>query len=507
MLEQYKYISIIYGNTGRSCANYLSESIEDMHLKEGFPVKTHLLADEILNSGTILDMIKELILSSMACIVILTFDDVEKSRVRQNVLIEIGMAASCIDRDKCFYISEKVPLPDDFPSDLRSSINPNLFDKNNLEDVFVKLKPVICKQLGLESNKCLLEEEDYEYDYKNLLGDIPDNILNEPADEQLNHILRLWTENIKKYDFVSERIMYLAERISFFPNFKNNELFFRCMKEIDSSIKPSKIDFESYDREYIRAVCRLFKSIILYTTEKMKPDALAKKETISKRQAQYLQSLFIHISDDIQSFINNLEKNSEWQCNRIIKILAYDYAALAKMKSLSYKEDISISELEYIERNYNKVIALAEEDDRSDDLWNGYAFFNLARLYETMYRIEGDSNYINKLNNAIKEALFYRHEWLDVGFEGAFGTALTFEYFLASKYEYETRFYLGSIETGNGEAVAIVKGLERLRCELSEYCEAIDVGRLFEMRDSIDSLIDIIHNECKEQHAYNNEVL
>ena len=263
MLEQYRYISIIYGNTGRDCALYLSESIEKMHLAEGFPVKTHLLADEILNSGTILDTIKELILSSKACIVILTFDDVNNTRVRQNVLVEIGMAASCIDRDKCFYISEKIPLPDDFPSDIKSSVNPNYFDKDDLEDVFSRLKPVICRQLELESNRGLLEEEEYEYDYRNLLCDIPASVLNEPPEDQLNHILTIWTENIGRYDFVSERIMYLAERITFFPNFKNDDLFLNCIKKIEATIKPSKIDFDCYDREYVRAVCKLFKNILM----------------------------------------------------------------------------------------------------------------------------------------------------------------------------------------------------------------------------------------------------
>lgn len=497
MLEQYKYISIIYGNTGRDCATYLAKCIEDMHIEEGFPIKAHLLADEILNSGTILDTIKALILSSKACIVILTFDDVEKSRVRQNVLIEIGMAASCIDRDKCFYISEKVPLPDDFPSDIRSSINPNFFDKNNLEDVFAKMKPAICKQLNLESNKGLLEERYYEYDYKNLLNDIPVSVINEPTEDQMNHILSIWTDNIRKYDFVSERIMYLAERISFFPNFKNNELFFKCMKDIDMAIKPSKADLGCYDSEYLRAVCRLFRNIVSYTAEKLKPETLAKRELLTDTQVHQLYKLFSHISDDIQSFIDKLERKPEWSCNRLIEILAYDYAALVKMKGLSYRGEINIAELEDIETKFIKVVELADEDDRSDELWKGYAFFNLSRLYEQMYRLTKNDLYVEKMRSAISEALFYRHEWLDADFEGAFGIALTFEYFLASRYDYETRFYIGTREKERGDTYAIIEGLKRLKSELSEYCESIDVGRLFEMRDSIDFLIDRINAESQ----------
>ena len=498
MIEQYKYISIIYGNTGRKCATYLADRIEKMHREEGYPVKTHLLADEILNSGTILDTIKDLILSSVACIVILTFDDAEGTRVRQNVLIEIGMAASCIERDKCFFISEKVPLPVDFPSDLRSSINPNYFDKDNLEDIFNKLKPVICRQLELKSNRGLLTEKDYEYDYRKLLFDIPEHVLNEPAEIQLDHILQTWTDNIKKYDFVSEKIMYLAERISFFANFKINDLFFQCMKEIESSIKPSKKDFNFYDRIYLREICRLFKSILLYTTEKYKPEVRSSNASLSNRQSEQIYTSFRHISEDIESFVKKYEANPDWNCNRIILILAYDYLALAFMKKLNYSGETSIDEWEYIEDCFKKVVDLAEEDDCSDELWNGYAYYNLARVYENMYRITQDSTYMQKMRKSIEDALYFRHEWLDVDFDGVFGTALTYEYFLASKYDYETRFDIGSGSDGSDDADSIIHGLNGLRKELSEYCEAIDVGRLFELRDSIDFLINTIREVQKD---------
>jgi len=495
MLKQYKHISIIYGNTGRACAKHLAECIETLHFEEGFPVKTHLLADEVLNSGTILDTIKDLILSSEACIIILTFDDVNNSRVRQNVLVEIGMASSCIDRDKCFYLSEKVPLPNDFPSDISSSVNPNYFDKNNLGEVFKRLKPVICKQLKLKSNKGLLTE-DYEYDYKKVLNDIPATIFNEVAEDQLNSILIKWTDNIIAFDFVSERLMYLAERISFFPNFKNNEVFFRCLKEIDSAIKPSEIDYSFYDRKYLRAVCKLFKNIIKYTVEKMKPTALAGSENLTIVQSYQLYDLFSHIAEDINSFLEAIEKNPDWHYTGLIELLAYDYAALAKLKSLNYKDSITIEDLHSIEKCFIKVVKLANNEE-SDELWKGYAFFNLARLYEKMYRLTKEGIYIQKLKSAIRETLFFRHEWLDVDFEGAFGTALTFEYFLASKYDYEIRYYLGTNDEEIEEPDYIIKGLKSLRNELSEYCETIDVGRLFEMRDSIDCLIDKISEKEK----------
>ena len=495
MLDQYKYISIIYGSSGRDCALYLADQINKMHVGDGFPVKTHLLADEILNSRAILDTIKELILSSEACIVILTFDDVEQTRVRQNVLIEIGMAASCIDREKCFYISERLPLPEDFPSDLKTSINPNLFDKDNLEEVFAKLRPVICKQLQLKSNRGLLAEQDYDFDYRNLLFDIPSTVLNESPDSQLDHILQIWSENIGAYDFFSERIMYLAERITFFPTFKSNEVLFECIGRIEEAIKPSETDSGYYERDYLNAVHKLLKNILLYTKDKLQPDALIKREELDERQARKLYSKFKHRSESIQSFVDMLEEHSDCQFNRILKILAYDYAALSRMKSMAYKDGESLEELLYLEKCFIEVITLAEEDSRSDELWNGYAYFNLARLYEKMHRFTGDASYIDKMRRAIAESLFYRDEWLEAGLEGAFGTALAYEYFLASEYDYETRFYVGAGDQASDDADSIVAGLKELRSELGEYCESVEIGRLFEIRDSIDRLIRNIHSQ------------
>lgn len=107
---------------------------------------------------------------SSVVIIILTFDDIQKTRVRQNVLVEIGMALKIIPKDKIYVFSEK-DLPKDFPSDLLGAINVNVYNLKNgdLADKIVKL-------LNLESNKGLLCNQNYKFKYEEVFDGIPANV-------------------------------------------------------------------------------------------------------------------------------------------------------------------------------------------------------------------------------------------------------------------------------------------------------------------------------------------
>ena len=138
MINKYKKVSIIYGRGGRECALRIQENLSELHDKKGMPVESHLLADELLSSADIVSRVRDIISSSAMCIILLTFDDVDGTRVRQNVLIEIGMALVLIGRDRCFAVSEKQILPDDFPSDIRGALNVNHMDIRDVENVTKK---------------------------------------------------------------------------------------------------------------------------------------------------------------------------------------------------------------------------------------------------------------------------------------------------------------------------------------------------------------------------------
>ena len=135
-------------------------------------------------------------------------------------MIEIGIALMLIKRENCFFISEKVPLPDNFLSDLKTSINPNYFNREKLDMAIDNTCAEIIRHLNINSCRNILNDFYYKFDYRKVPDDIPSSIM-----EELEDILKEWENNIKSFDFVDERIMYLAERLKFLPIFKNNKRF------------------------------------------------------------------------------------------------------------------------------------------------------------------------------------------------------------------------------------------------------------------------------------------
>ena len=92
MISKYKKVSIIYGRGGRDCALQIHHRLQALHEQDGMPVEAFLLAEELLSSADIIDRVRDILSASSICVILLTFDDADGSRVRQNVLIEIGIA-------------------------------------------------------------------------------------------------------------------------------------------------------------------------------------------------------------------------------------------------------------------------------------------------------------------------------------------------------------------------------------------------------------------------------
>ncbi len=496
MIKKYKDISIIYGASGRDCAKMIHEELCRRHTDEFYPIKSHILANEILNSSTILETVKNIISSSSACIVILTFDDVDNTRVRQNVLVEIGMAMMLIDKNNCFFISEKQPLPDDFPSDLKNVINPNYFDKNDPESVVKKTCDAVISHLGVASNKDILSSNDYIFDYKRILDDIPAEIFDKNANAQLESLLYEWENNIASFEFVSERIMYLLERIKFFPDFNCDEVFFGFLNRISDLVRPREIDFRisGADRSYLIKISNFILSIIDYTKIKLNRKVLAALAAPSEHseEIRIYRADFKRIAKDLREFIEEFE-SGERACNWLIRITAYEYSALSYMKYLGCVDGDDESQLElmkYIISCYQKAMRTGNDYDAySNTLWQGYCQYNLTRAYVKLYKITGDKSYLEDIGDYSVSSINTRRTWFkENNFKGVFSNALSFEYFLVCRYEYELRYKLPGYSTGTSKD--IITGLCNLKDEISLYCETSGINRLYDMRDSIDSLMD-----------------
>jgi hypothetical protein len=500
MINKYKNISIIYGASGKECALKIDAELKRLHLDEFFPIRSYILANEILSSTSILDTVKSIIASSSACIVILTFDDMDGTRVRQNVLVEIGMALMLIDKENCFFISEKRSLPDDFPSDLQSVVNPNYFDKANIDEVVKKTTREIIRHLDIKNYRDILGDNNYIYDYKKVLDDIPLHIFEEKADVQLDHILDQWESGIRSFEFVVERIMYLIERIKFFPDFNSNERFFSFLSNIEAMICPTERDFEFYDKAYLINTCNFVSNILRYTRIKLNKQVIACLAAPSEH-AQELrrhQIEFKEIADELHDFIEDFE-NGTFEYNWMLKIMAYEYAALAYMKYIACADrfdDSILSLMDYTISCYDKMIKTGKRNDPySKILWQGYAQYDLTRAYENLYKVTNDEQYLSKMEEYSQASIVTRYRWFcENPFKGVFSNALSYEYFLVYKYEYELRYkYKKYSEYSTDEE--ILGGLDKLKGELNRYCEATGLGRLYDMRDGIDVLITNVKNK------------
>ena len=498
MIHKYKKISIIYGASGRECAIKIDEQLRKMHLDELYPIQSCVLAKEIMSSASILSVVKETIAASSACVIILTFDDVNNTRVRQNVLVEIGMALTLIEKENCFFISERQHLPEDFPSDLKGMINPNYFDKEKLDEVAHHLCEEIKEHLKIKDYRDILSDDGYVFDYTQILDDIPVQIFEEKADVQLEHILEQWENNIESFEFVSERIMYLIERLKFFPDFNNNARFFEFISKVKDFIKPQERDYKVFGKRYINYLCGFTNNLLNYTEVKLDKEFLkylAAPENYKEHRYKYKYQ-FQSIAEELKEFVDLIEKeDDEFHYNWLIQIMAYEYVALAFMKMIACDAvyDESVMEiLNNVVYYYEKTMEIAKNHDPySKNLWMGYAQYNLTRTYENMYRITKDAKYLDNMRDYSYKSMLTRKQWFQNNkFKGVFSSALSFEYFLVCKFEYELQYKIK--EYGNNKAEEIVSGLENVKKELNQYCESTGLGRLYDMRDGIDSLIESI---------------
>lgn len=87
MISKYKNISIIYGGSGAECAESIHKKLIQDHISFYYPIRSLIMKKEILSSANIMETVQNIISNLSACVIILTFDDIDNTRVRQNVLI------------------------------------------------------------------------------------------------------------------------------------------------------------------------------------------------------------------------------------------------------------------------------------------------------------------------------------------------------------------------------------------------------------------------------------
>ena len=71
-----------------------------------------------------------------------------------------------------------------------------------------------------------------------------------------------------------------------------------------------------------------------------------------------------------------------------------------------------------------------------------------------------------------------------------FTSALSFEYFLVKKHELEICYEIKEYADVSNEQ--LIENLKRLDEELKQYCDSTELGRLYDMKSSIDEFHKIL---------------
>ena len=493
MIGRYKKISIIYGGSGRNVATKLNERINALHSENFYPSVSAIVAKRVLSSASIFSQIKDAISSSDISIIILTFDDVGQTRVRQNVLVEIGMALMAVDNtDKCIFLTEKYPLPDDFPSDLKGWINANQFDKENIEQVIDDVVQEIVNLLKLKTYKEILSNDKYIFDYENLLSDIPEETYEKKADIQLASILTSWEEGARSFTFASERLMYILERLKFFPDFNNNGQFFLFLNALKQHVKFSEDDFAYASNDFLTQVCNFVNTLITYSELKLRKEVIRcmNDPSADPKAAQEYEYEFLIIAEKLEAFIGKIESGL-LKVNWLIRIMAYEYAGLAYMKMVNFRnkfDDEAVKTVNKAIAFYDKMLETAASNGgTSENLWRGYAEYDLTRAYETLYLATDETDYLALIHKYSMQSIVTRREWCRVNaFRGVFTNALSFEYFLVKKHELDLCSRLHDYSQYSKQQ--LIAATNDLSDELRNYYDSSELGRLYAMKESIDAL-------------------
>ncbi|MCR4792852.1 MAG: nucleotide-binding protein [Lachnospiraceae bacterium] len=501
MIRKYSKIAIIYGGTGKKLAHGLGEQISKMHKDNQFPMQPMLLEKSILNSDSIMSHVIGMVHESSLCVIIFTFDDADQTRVRQNVLIETGIAWSLKGKEKCIFLSNLLNLPDDFPSNIKTEININYFDADDFSERAVQVSNEIIDILKLEDTRKQLVDENYYYDGK-ILDDIPEEILEKKSDVQLHEILNEWDRNIKSFDYLPERAMYLLERIAFIPIFSNDECLDKFLSDMREQIKQSPDDLvvASADRymEECRSITVYFEQLIEYT--QIKTESEARKVLASPSEypdeAKALSRRYARIASSLEELIEEYDMASK-PYNWLVRVVAYDYSALARMKVYELRKgtDVGKESLEIAISNFEMAAKIAKKYDlASNHIWLGFIDYNLSRAYRYHYELTGYEKDLDRFEETLADSIDIRKGWYKRNaYPGVFGIAMSYEYFIASKLDYEMRNDID--EYTHDSPSQNLANIERLMSELNGYCRDTELGKLYEARDSIDALMNRIRSE------------
>ena len=426
MIQRYKDVSIIYGGSGRRYAEALNDKLTKISQEERYPIQATIINEKILTRELLTDVMR-LFKESEFCVTFLTKEDyctignIEKKRLRQNVVFEIGMALIELGRERCILLSDFDVKESDFdlPSDMNSlEILP--FDGENLERI---LNDIVDKLLELSQTSLitgvntdtipkydnLLTRKEYWVDYENIFVERPITLASEGKDF-FNDTLAYWITECKSLPHYDEKCIYLLERIGFLPIFGKIPAAVSFMEQAEELIKCYySSDIKYYgDSELLDFTNNLVQCVIDYTILK------TKDTNTSGRTRKYKSLLQDLLSENLPD---------ENTVNPLLLVAYYDYLGLTYLRI--YRAEKNESDLLKAKESFLSSLKYVSSVDMSLQIWSGFLNYNLARVYSEL----GDSD---KAEKYYKKAIKIRNRWLKTSsYNVTVRNALSFEYFIA----------------------------------------------------------------------------
>lgn len=432
MITKYKKISIIYGGSGREYAAGLNKYINERRSKERYPFASNIIF-EVIMSGDLSNDLYKLVHETDYAVVFLTLDDKvnKKLRIRQNVLLEIGMMLAHLPKEKIIFIADyekklkKAELPSDMQNTAITYVDPKKMDEayKNIFDKIIKIDADFSKKNVVTYDHLFLKPY-YYVDYRNLFKNCKENsTLVATTGYELESILQSFLNECRSLKTFDEKAIYLLERIALLPVFGKQKAannFYKqaraALGEIEHNLADEIKDYENGDELY-RIVRETIYNVLDYISlgliEDNKPKASDYKAILSN-----LKSLKVDHYKDL---------------NPLVLTIYYDYIGLIYMMLFNFtdKKDIDLlnKSIEYYELVYDTYVPKIENDIH---VWSGFMTFNIARAYGMRYEITGNKEDLEKSLDMFELAERFRKEWLDIEYSSSiFKSALSYEYFIA----------------------------------------------------------------------------
>ena len=437
MLNSYKKISIIYGGSGKEYATKIENELNRLHQEEHYPISVEDLNTDWVGHN-ILQSVVDAIKNSDLIYIIFTLDDIGskksdfdekgndalRGRLRQNVLIELGMAlvvsGKHTENIRVVANFNKNDLGDDFPSDIRESLSIREFKDGHFDEILESVKKHIKCDFGVKPTTNILHEANAIEDFENVFDEFEKyNLYSDKKIKTLNDILSLWVPAIEGFTFPEEKLLYCLERIKALPVFGNGPKLNEWIKKFrEKSI--IQCDTSHPDYRFIKLVQDITNACFEYTIIKTDDNTEDDYEQYSELVLE-----FKSLEKKYYDFISN-----GVVFRPIIGFMLAEYYGLTLMRLVRIKNDYK--HIDKAIEEFNKCIELSEVLDTTFRLYQGYTSFNLGRAHYYRYLANGEKEDEEKFDEYMRTTLHIRRAWKDRdGFIQCYSNALSYEYFYA----------------------------------------------------------------------------